>query len=157
MLVNTFAQEKLPVPDQNSATKLPLEDVVERALATYPGRLLEAEREQENGRQVYQLEIIDEDGRTLELDYDVFTGELMQAQEEHDTVYDMRRAGRILPLSDILARAQRARSGELLEADLDDEHGRYIYELEMAGDDGLHRELYFDAETGELLKIERDD
>lgn len=136
---------------------VPLQDIVERALADYPGRLLEAEPDQEDGRSVYELEIIDEDGQTRELHYDVFTGELLKVQEEHDNVYALRRAGLILPLSEILKRARQAHPGELLEADLDEEGGRYIYELEMASEDGLHRELHLDAKTGELLRTELDD
>lgn len=155
VLVTAFAQDTSP-RDKKTANMLPLHQVVERALADYSGRLLEAERDQENDREIYEVEIVDEDGRILELDYDAFTGELLDVQEEHDAVYDMRRSGRILPLADILARALRAQPGELLEADIDDEGGRNIYELNMAGEDGVHRELYFDAETGELLRTELD-
>ena len=64
----------------------------------------------------------------------------------------LRAAGTILPLETIAAKA-----GELLEAELDHEHGRYIYEVEILDSAGQVWELKLDAGTAALLKLERDD
>lgn len=109
------------------------------------------------------------------------TGELIKVKETRNQVYDMHRAGDVLPLPTIFELAQQVHPGELLEAELDEElwqreiysydpdtgelleaelqgtRGVYVYELEIAGHDGVHRELYMDARTGELLKIEHGD
>lgn len=69
----------------------------------------------------------------------------------------LRAAGTILPLETIAAKAQAAKAGELLEAELDHEHGRYIYEVEILDSAGQVWELKLDAGTAELLKLERDD
>lgn len=69
----------------------------------------------------------------------------------------LRAAGIILPLETIAAKAQAAKAGELLEAELDHEHGRYIYEVEILDSAGQVWELKLDAGTAALLELERDD
>lgn len=46
------------------------------------GRLLEAELELENGRYVYALQFLDDDGRVREFEYDARTGELWHVEHE---------------------------------------------------------------------------
>ena len=69
----------------------------------------------------------------------------------------LRAAGTILPLETIVAKAQAAKAGELLEAELDHDHDHYIYEVEILDSAGQVWELKLDAGTAELLKLERDD
>jgi uncharacterized membrane protein YkoI len=71
---------------------------------------------------------------------------------DHDAAYRLRRAGEILPLVNLIKIAQNLHPGELLEAELERRAGRYVYEIEIAGDDGRFYDLYFDAATGELLQ-----
>lgn len=75
------------------------------------------------------------------------------ADSDHDRVRRAVEEGRILPLKDILARCEARHPGQLLEAELEDEHGALIYELKVLGADGRVVKLYFDAGTGELLKV----
>lgn len=60
--------------------------------------------------------------------------------------------GRILPLEQLLQRHAGALRGQLLDLELEREHGRLIYEVEVLGDDGRVREFELDAASGELLK-----
>lgn len=69
----------------------------------------------------------------------------------------LRAAGEILPLEQIVAQAQAAKSGELLETELESKHGRYIYEVEILDAAGQVWELKLDARTAKLLQMERDD
>ncbi len=73
--------------------------------------------------------------------------------DEHDRVRRARERGEILPMVDILNRAVQAYPGHVIEAEFDDEHGRLVYELVVLADDGRVLKLYYDARTGELLKI----
>ena len=66
-------------------------------------------------------------------------------------------AGEILPLEQILGYARQTYPGRILEAELENEHGRVVYELEILGDDSIVREIYIDAKSGELLSVEEDD
>lgn len=77
------------------------------------------------------------------------------AGRDHEEARQLRGAGRILSLETIIANHRRQHPGEqLLEAELESEQGRHVYELKMLGDDGVVREFEYDARTGELWRLE---
>lgn len=59
---------------------LPLRALLDRTAADVPGRLLEVELEEDDGRLVYEVEVLAEGGRVVELVYDARTGELLGAE-----------------------------------------------------------------------------
>ena len=61
---------------------LPLEQILEKAQAALPGRVIEIELDQENGRYTYELEIVDPEGRVWELEMDAATGEVLEKERE---------------------------------------------------------------------------
>jgi uncharacterized membrane protein YkoI len=71
----------------------------------------------------------------------------------------LQQSGEILPKETILERAKAQKPGKVVEAELERKHGRYVYEIDVLGDDGVKTELKYDAKTGELLssKVENDD
>ncbi len=75
----------------------------------------------------------------------------VQQREVRDAV----RAGRIVPLQQVVADALRRYPGTLIEVELDDED--YEYEVEILGSDGVVMEFEYDARTGRLKKMEVDD
>lgn len=87
----------------------------------------------------------------------VGTSAILSATERsHDEIKHLRDTGQILPLETIIARHQRQHpGGRLLEAELEYEHARYVYELKILGTDGVVREFEYDARTGELWVIEQ--
>lgn len=76
------------------------------------------------------------------------------ADDDHERVRRLRQAGDILPLGDILQRAQLARPGRVIEVELEQEHGRYLYELEVLDQQGQLWELHYDARSGKKLTEE---
>ncbi len=52
---------------------------------------------------------------------------------------------------------ERHPKARLLELELEEKHGRYVYEVELLTVQGQVRELKFDASSGELLEDEEDD
>ncbi|MFR0672160.1 PepSY domain-containing protein [Enterobacterales bacterium AW_CKDN230030176-1A_HGKHYDSX7] len=77
---------------------------------------------------------------------------------DQDEALELRREGVILPLEKLLEAALARHPGSrLLEAELEQEHGRYEYEVEMLTPEGVVREIKLDASTGALLKDEEDD
>ena len=53
---------------------VPLEDIVKDARLRYPGRIVEVELDDDDE---YEIEILQEDGTKVELEYDARTGELL--------------------------------------------------------------------------------
>jgi uncharacterized membrane protein YkoI len=59
--------------------------------------------------------------------------------------------GEILPLQQILDHLGREQTGRVLEVGLELEHGRYIYEIELLGEDGRVLVYEIDAASGEVI------
>jgi uncharacterized membrane protein YkoI len=73
------------------------------------------------------------------------------ASDDHDEARLLRERGDIMPLAELLRHPSLA-SHRVLEAELEYEHGRLVYELEVLEADGRIREHHFDAATGEPLR-----
>jgi uncharacterized membrane protein YkoI len=75
-----------------------------------------------------------------------------------DQALELRRSGQLAPLQQIL-QAVTARYPELqvLEVELEAEHGAYLYEIDILLGDGSVRELEIDASSGEILEDEQED
>lgn len=69
----------------------------------------------------------------------------------------LQQQGNILPLEQIIQSAMAIKSGQILETELDDEDGRYLYELDILDQHGQVWELELDASTGELIELENED
>ena len=71
-----------------------------------------------------------------------------------DSARRLQEEGRILPLAEVVARARSLHPGSVIEVELDDNDGRYVYEIELLDAEGTARELYFDAGSGALLETD---
>jgi hypothetical protein len=60
---------------------LPLEEIIAKAKAEHDGQLIEAELKKRGGVDVYETEILDDDGKVWEMRFNAKTGELMQQSE----------------------------------------------------------------------------
>lgn len=69
---------------------------------------------------------------------------------DHDSVHEYRQRGDIVSLETLLRKAE-LRAYRVLEAELEKEHGRLVYELELLDDNGRVSKRYFDATSGEPL------
>ncbi|WP_176507470.1 MULTISPECIES: PepSY domain-containing protein [Pseudomonas] len=77
---------------------------------------------------------------------------------DQDEALKLRQKGIILPLEQLLDTALgRYPGARLLEAELEEDDGRYEYEVELLTQDGVVREVKLDASSGALLKDEEDD
>ena len=63
---------------------LPLQTLIDDALGRFPGRFLEAELERDDGRYIYELEIVTQDRRLIDLEYDAVTGTLLDVDIDED-------------------------------------------------------------------------
>lgn len=76
---------------------------------------------------------------------------------DQDEALRLRQQGVILPLEQVLHNAlDRYPGAKLLEAELEEKHDVYMYEVELLTSEGVVRELDLDAATGRLLKDKED-
>lgn len=68
----------------------------------------------------------------------------------HEEVRNLRAAGDVVPLVQLLA-SPAFEGARVIEAELEHEHGRLVYELEILDASGRIREVYVDARSGEPL------
>lgn len=77
---------------------------------------------------------------------------------DQDEALSLRKQGIIQPLEQLLNSALgRYPGAKLLEAELEEKHDRYEYEVELLTPEGVVREIKLDASNGVLLKDEEDD
>ena len=81
----------------------------------------------------------------------------LAGDDDHVNARKLRESGEIMPFEKIIERARAEKPGEVLETELDREHGRYVYEVEIVDEAGQVWEIKLDAKTGKLMKMERDD
>lgn len=72
--------------------------------------------------------------------------------KDHDRARRAVEEGRVLPLTEILTRNRSVYSGQLLEAELEEEDGQLIYELKFLTPDGRRLKVECDAASGTVLK-----
>jgi uncharacterized membrane protein YkoI len=75
---------------------------------------------------------------------------------DQDEALRLERSGEILPLETVLARARAQQPGNVLDVELEHEHGRYVYEVILLDNLGRVWALDIDAGTGALLKPARE-
>jgi len=79
--------------------------------------------------------------------------------ERHHRDHDRARAalerGEVRPIGEILAGAARAVEGDIVEVELEREHGRWLYELKIIAPDGRVLEVLMDAATATVVEVER--
>jgi len=63
---------------------LPLENILNNARDVYSGKIIEVELESENGQLIYELEILDKNGKVWELQFDAYTGKLLDNDNDNE-------------------------------------------------------------------------
>jgi len=63
-------------------------------------------------------------------------------------------AGTIKPLNEILAILSRDWVGEVLEVEIEEDDGLWIYEIELLGPQGQVVEFEIDARSGDIVEVE---
>ncbi len=76
---------------------------------------------------------------------------------DQDDAKALRQEGTILPLEKILQAAQRLHAGRVIQVELGEKRGIYIYEVEIADNNGQIWEMKFNARDATLLSQERED
>lgn len=71
---------------------------------------------------------------------------------DHDRARNALQAGEVMPLKSLLAQVERSHPGQVLEVELEQEHGQWVYEFKLLQANGRLLRLDLDARTGALLR-----
>ncbi|MEJ2231708.1 MAG: PepSY domain-containing protein, partial [Nitrospirales bacterium] len=86
LAMSNDGKEKVAVA--NLPTSVTMEDAIKTATTQFPGRVLEAELESEDGQAVYEIEIVNASGETREFEIDAQSGKILSSeledQDEHE-------------------------------------------------------------------------
>ncbi|WP_347911530.1 PepSY domain-containing protein [Pseudomonas grandcourensis] len=86
-----------------------------------------------------------------------FCSAVMARDLDQDEALRLRQQGVILPLEQLLQQAMdRYPGAKLLEAELEEKHNIYLYDVELLTPEGVVRELHIDATDGRILKDKED-
>lgn len=75
--------------------------------------------------------------------------------DDHNEARRLRESGQIMPLQEVLRRHRRAIGPRILDVELDNRRGRYVYQVESLDKRGKVKRHYFDATTGKRLGAKR--
>jgi uncharacterized membrane protein YkoI len=65
---------------------VPFSEILEHTRAYHPGRVISVKFEEDDGRYVYELEVLDPEGVVWALLFDARTGDLMETLEESEEI-----------------------------------------------------------------------
>lgn len=71
---------------------------------------------------------------------------------DHDRARSALQAGEVLPLKSLLTQLERSHPGQVLEVELEQEQGQWVYEFKLLQANGRLLRLDLDARTGALLR-----
>jgi uncharacterized iron-regulated membrane protein len=78
------------------------------------------------------------------------------ADNDQDRARAAVQAGKVLPLKTVLERLERDHPGQLLEVELEEDDGRWLYEIKLIEPGGRLVKLKLDAASGDVVRrIER--
>ncbi|MCR6105257.1 PepSY domain-containing protein [Salipaludibacillus agaradhaerens] len=139
--------------ETNEEARISADEAVAIAQAELDGKLGDIELDTEDGRLVYEIEL-EYEGDDYDFKVDAYTGEIIKIDDDllNTSISD-----------DVSISVQEAKNiikelipdGKIDDIELEKKEGRYVYEIDVdyRDEDG---DIYIDAETGEVLKIEDD-
>ena len=75
---------------------------------------------------------------------------------DHDRARAALERGEVRPMTEVLAAVALEVPGDVVEVELEREHGRWVYELKVIATDGRMREVLVDAASATVLRRKHD-
>lgn len=127
-------------------------EAIKIALNEFSGTVKEVELDKEDGRLIYEIEIVSGNNEA-EIEIDVYTKEFVKNKRKKTSKnYDQQT---VISATEALDIALNKFTGTVKGLELEKDDGRLIYEIEIA-DGHKEAEIEIDAYTGEVLVIEID-
>ena len=134
-----------------TAAPVTLRQAIETAEKESRGQTLEAEAEREDGRLVYEISTL-ADGKVHEFMIDPQSGAVLEREIEA-AEEDELPSGSVVGITAAMTAAEAAGKGQAIEAELELEDGRALYEVEVLSGESI-TEVLVDAKSGEVLALD---
>ncbi|WP_042147276.1 PepSY domain-containing protein [Paucisalibacillus sp. EB02] len=131
------------------------EEAIEIAQSEQDGYVESVELEREHGYVYYEVDFENPDHDVY---IDASTGEVLRVEwddDDRDEYNNKQNLESIMSIEEAKEIAVAEVGGKVIEVDLDEDDGRYEYELELRTDRG-EAEITIDAESGEIIEMEID-
>ncbi|MDQ0245183.1 putative membrane protein YkoI [Bacillus fengqiuensis] len=151
-------QQKVEVKQTNEV--IGMEKAKAAALKRVNGMVESIELESKNGRTYYEVDI-NKDKKDYDIYVDAYTADILKVEEnnfddDRDDQVSTPTTEALLSQREAMAIATKQGAGNVVKIELDEENGRYEYEMEVKTDKG-EADITIDAETGKVLELELDD
>jgi uncharacterized membrane protein YkoI len=137
-------KHKMPMAQEATVT---IEQAVKAATDKVKGKVIEAELEREHGKLMWELEVLAEDNHIVEVYVDAMSGEVNT--EEATMAQEAK-----VSIEQAVKAATDKVKGKVIEAELEQEQGKLLWELEIVSDDKKMMEVHVDAASGMVTEVE---
>jgi len=136
--------------DDVTGLNLDIQAAALAATASDAGQIIEIELEMENNRAVWEVEIVNAQNQTLTLEVDGLTGNILSTKTDSDDDSELVSIDSI-DLANAIDIVKAVEHGAIIEAELENDDGLLIWEVESISDNNQEKKFRIDAETGEVL------
>jgi uncharacterized membrane protein YkoI len=126
---------------------------VAAALAEAPGVVVEADLDDDEEAVIWDVEVVQDDGTRTEVTVDASDGSILRSERDDDGVPSGLDG---TPFADAVAAASESVPGQVVEADLDDDHPS-AWTVEIRGPGGATTEVLVSLDDGRVLGTAPDD
>lgn len=140
---------------ENTGSAISMDEAKKIALHEAGGKLKGIELEKDDGRLIYEIELIsDEKGRKVDIDIDAKTGKIIKVDQDddHDNEPVTNKEAKV-SMEDAIAVAVKDTPGEVEGSEFDPEDGYYEIEIQTGKNEV---EIKVDSETGKIITKDND-
>ena len=147
-LLSAIAQADSVRYSDVSTLELDMANAAIAASETIAGDIIEAELEMDDDKAIWEIDIVNDANQVITVEVDGQTGQILSTEADDDTELTYTDALSLAKAIEIVAAVEK---GALVEAELEHEHGKLIWEVETLGNSNQETKFRINAETGEIL------
>jgi len=125
-----------------------IEQAATAALSSVNGTIIEAELELDDNYAVWEIEIVDESNKVVNVEVDGYTGQILSTESSDDVAPNI---SKVVSLNQAIDIVRAVDNGALIEMELEHNDDQLIWEIETIGDDSEESDYRINAVTGEFL------
>ncbi|BAK81541.1 PepSY domain-containing protein [Candidatus Arthromitus sp. SFB-rat-Yit] len=142
-----------------TASRLSFEQLKQKALAIVPGTITNYKYGYDNGTQILEIEIRDNNGRKREIDLVAATGQVWKIDHEIDATGNMFINQSLFTVNKSFEECRtialtQVPGGTVLTSKQDSENGRFVYDFEIKSTDGKVYEVDVETSSGLVVRVD---